>query len=260
MVLYPYQRNVDPKTDAPSDQFRSLSGWVSGEHSFRTCSSPGPGPGGMMQMLKWLVGLAAAFLIGVAAPAAAADAPLPVIYNGAVRLRPREPDRESAGREQLVVQAERRPPAAGDPRPRHVRRTCPTAGRRCRRCWTTTATACSRSTTAPTTAAARSASTPPDRSRARPPSSRASSTACWRATGASQVDIVGHSQGGMMPRYYIKFLGGAAKVHTLVGLAPSNHGTTLDGLFTLASYFPGASAVPRPSARRAPSRRRARRS
>ena len=63
------------------------------------------------------------------------------------------------------------------------------------------------------------------------------------ATGASQVDIVGHSQGGMMPRYYIKFLGGAANVHTLIGLAPSNHGTTLDGLFTLASYFPGASAA-----------------
>jgi triacylglycerol esterase/lipase EstA (alpha/beta hydrolase family) len=61
------------------------------------------------------------------------------------------------------------------------------------------------------------------------------------ATGASQVDIVGHSQGGMMPRYYLKFLGGAAKVHTLVGLAPSNHGTDLDGIETLAAkYFPGA--------------------
>ncbi|HWD76081.1 MAG TPA: lipase, partial [Solirubrobacteraceae bacterium] len=61
--------------------------------------------------------------------------------------------------------------------------------------------------------------------------------------GASRVDIVGHSQGGMMPRYYVKFLGGAAKVHTLVGLAPSNHGTTLDGLFTLAGYIPGANAA-----------------
>jgi triacylglycerol esterase/lipase EstA (alpha/beta hydrolase family) len=60
------------------------------------------------------------------------------------------------------------------------------------------------------------------------------------ATGTSQVDIVGHSQGGLMPRYYLKFLGGAGKVHTLVGLAPSNHGTTLDGLATLAQQFPGA--------------------
>jgi triacylglycerol esterase/lipase EstA (alpha/beta hydrolase family) len=62
------------------------------------------------------------------------------------------------------------------------------------------------------------------------------------ATGASQVDIVGHSQGGMMPRYYLKNLGGASKVHTLVGLAPSNHGTTADGLFTLAEHFPGATS------------------
>jgi triacylglycerol esterase/lipase EstA (alpha/beta hydrolase family) len=62
------------------------------------------------------------------------------------------------------------------------------------------------------------------------------------STGASQADLVGHSQGGMMPRYYLRFLGGAAKVHTLVGLAPSNHGTTLNGLFTLAGFFPGADA------------------
>ncbi len=63
------------------------------------------------------------------------------------------------------------------------------------------------------------------------------------ATGAKKVDLVGHSQGGMMPRYYIKNLGGASKVDTLVGLAPSNHGTTLEGLFTLAGYFPGASSL-----------------
>ncbi len=63
------------------------------------------------------------------------------------------------------------------------------------------------------------------------------------ATGASQVDMIGHSQGGMMPRYYLKFLGGADKVHTLVGLSPSNHGTTLDGLATLALQFPGASDI-----------------
>ncbi len=63
------------------------------------------------------------------------------------------------------------------------------------------------------------------------------------ATGAKKVDLVGHSQGGMMPRYYIKNLGGASKVNTLVGLAPSNHGTTLEGLFTLAGEFPGGSSV-----------------
>jgi triacylglycerol esterase/lipase EstA (alpha/beta hydrolase family) len=57
------------------------------------------------------------------------------------------------------------------------------------------------------------------------------------ATGAAQVDLVGHSQGGMMPRYYIQFLGGAPKVHMLVGLAPSNQGTTVDGVGTLASLF-----------------------
>ena len=46
------------------------------------------------------------------------------------------------------------------------------------------------------------------------------------ATGAAKVSLVGHSQGGMMPRYYLRFLGGAAEVDELIGLAPSNHGTT----------------------------------
>lgn len=56
-------------------------------------------------------------------------------------------------------------------------------------------------------------------------------------TGASKVDLVGHSQGGMMPNYYIKFLGGASSVDKLIGLSPSNHGTTLDGLTTLLNKF-----------------------
>lgn len=46
-----------------------------------------------------------------------------------------------------------------------------------------------------------------------------------RVTGAQKVSIVGHSQGGMMPRYYMKNLGGAEKVEDLIGLVPSNHGT-----------------------------------
>ena len=45
------------------------------------------------------------------------------------------------------------------------------------------------------------------------------------ATGAKKVDLVGHSQGGMMPRYYMGFLGGAKNVNKLIGIAPSNHGT-----------------------------------
>lgn len=60
------------------------------------------------------------------------------------------------------------------------------------------------------------------------------------ATGAAEADLVGHSQGGLMPRYYLKFLGGAAKVNALVGIAPDNHGTTLSGLANLLPYFPGA--------------------
>jgi triacylglycerol esterase/lipase EstA (alpha/beta hydrolase family) len=54
-------------------------------------------------------------------------------------------------------------------------------------------------------------------------------------THASKVDLVGWSQGGMMPRYYINDLGGASKVNMLVGFAPSNYGTTLDGLVYLIS-------------------------
>ncbi|MER5934572.1 alpha/beta fold hydrolase [Streptomyces sp. NPDC002054] len=60
------------------------------------------------------------------------------------------------------------------------------------------------------------------------------------ATGAAETDIIGHSQGGMMPRHYLKFLGGAAKVNALIGLAPDNHGTTLLGFTKLLPFFPGA--------------------
>jgi pimeloyl-ACP methyl ester carboxylesterase len=64
------------------------------------------------------------------------------------------------------------------------------------------------------------------------------------ATGARQVDLLGHSQGGgVLPRYYLKYLGGAAKVHRLVGLAPSNHGGTALGAFTLVQEVPLAEAL-----------------
>ncbi|MBB4907889.1 esterase/lipase family protein [Actinophytocola algeriensis] len=52
------------------------------------------------------------------------------------------------------------------------------------------------------------------------------------ATGTAKVDIVGHSQGGMMPRQYLRFDGGAGKVATLVTLGATHHGTTLSGIGT----------------------------
>ncbi len=62
-------------------------------------------------------------------------------------------------------------------------------------------------------------------------------------TKASKVDLVGHSQGGMMPNYYIKYLGGSSKVNELIGLAPSNHGTTLDGVTKFVENFPFATEL-----------------
>ncbi|GAB2637687.1 alpha/beta fold hydrolase [Gordonia jinhuaensis] len=57
------------------------------------------------------------------------------------------------------------------------------------------------------------------------------------ATGAKQVDMVGHSQGGTMIRQYLKFDGGADaadpsknKVRKVVTLVATNHGTTSNGL------------------------------
>ncbi len=46
-----------------------------------------------------------------------------------------------------------------------------------------------------------------------------------RATGAQEVDLVGHSQGTLMPNYYVKFLGGAKFVRRYVSLSPLWHGT-----------------------------------
>ncbi|MCD2192610.1 lipase [Actinomycetospora endophytica] len=50
------------------------------------------------------------------------------------------------------------------------------------------------------------------------------------ATGAGKVDIVGHSEGSLMPNYYVKFLGGAADVDRYVGMTPLWDGTRLLGV------------------------------
>ena len=46
-------------------------------------------------------------------------------------------------------------------------------------------------------------------------------------TGAKKVSLVGHSQGGMMPRRWIKSQNTGNIVDDLIGLAPSNYGTEL---------------------------------
>lgn len=44
------------------------------------------------------------------------------------------------------------------------------------------------------------------------------------STGADKVDLIGHSQGTLMPNYWVRFLGGAKYVHDYISLAPVWHG------------------------------------
>jgi triacylglycerol lipase len=62
-------------------------------------------------------------------------------------------------------------------------------------------------------------------------------TKVLKATGAKKVDLVGHSEGTVMPQYYLKFRGGAAKVDKYVAMTPIYQGTTLDGIGTYVTAF-----------------------
>ncbi|MGW6426626.1 esterase/lipase family protein [Nocardia sp. NPDC055053] len=63
-------------------------------------------------------------------------------------------------------------------------------------------------------------------------------------TGAARVDFVAHSQGNIVGNYYIKRLGGAAKVDKLVGIAPPWLGTNALGAGDIAAYSRALGAGP----------------
>jgi len=55
------------------------------------------------------------------------------------------------------------------------------------------------------------------------------------ATGAAKVDLVAHSEGGLVARYYLKFLGGTAYVGRYVSLGTPQYGTALANFATLVN-------------------------
>jgi len=55
------------------------------------------------------------------------------------------------------------------------------------------------------------------------------------ATGASKVDVITHSMGGLSTRYYAKKLGGDQKIDAWVSLGGPNHGTTTANACTTTS-------------------------
>ncbi|WHT20723.1 alpha/beta fold hydrolase [Crossiella sp. CA-258035] len=55
-------------------------------------------------------------------------------------------------------------------------------------------------------------------------------------TGARKVNIVGHSEGSLMPNYYVKFLGGKDKVNRYVALTPLWDGSQLLALPKLLEF------------------------
>jgi triacylglycerol esterase/lipase EstA (alpha/beta hydrolase family) len=60
------------------------------------------------------------------------------------------------------------------------------------------------------------------------------------ATGATQVDLVGFSQGANVTRLYVNKLGGAPKVGYWIGIASPSYGGVMYGLVPVAQMIPGA--------------------
>lgn len=51
-------------------------------------------------------------------------------------------------------------------------------------------------------------------------------------TGASRVDLIGHSQGGLVARDYVKRFGGVGEVDSLISLGAPHYGTSVANLAT----------------------------
>lgn len=59
------------------------------------------------------------------------------------------------------------------------------------------------------------------------------------STGADKVDLIGHSQGGLESRYYLKFLSGGDRVGTYVSLGTPQYGSALANLGQLFGRLVG---------------------
>ncbi|KAA0022045.1 esterase/lipase family protein [Antrihabitans cavernicola] len=65
-----------------------------------------------------------------------------------------------------------------------------------------------------------------------------------KATGASKIDVVGHSQGTIVPTYYAKRLGGADKIDKYVSLSPIWRGTDIAYAQQLSAFGDAIGATP----------------
>ena len=59
-------------------------------------------------------------------------------------------------------------------------------------------------------------------------------------TGAAKVDLVGHSQGGLVARQYVKYEGGESTVDSVVSLGAPHYGTVVANI---ADFFGGGDCI-----------------
>jgi len=55
-------------------------------------------------------------------------------------------------------------------------------------------------------------------------------------TGAAKVDLIGHSQGGLVARGYVKYYGGANEVDSLISLGAPHYGTYVANLVNFLGF------------------------